>query len=127
MSRDPRRLKVFWLADELVLAIYRSTRTFPVEERFGLQAQIRRAAVSVSTNIVEGCARRTLRDYLHFMWVAVASASEVRYLIDLARRLGIMDNAEADELAGRYGDLTRALQTLIGTLEQRTRGLRPEA
>jgi len=119
MSRDPGKLKVFALADELVVMVYRATGTLPVEERYGLQAQIRRAAVSVTANIVEGCARRTLRDYLHFLGIAIASASEVRYLLQLTRRLGFLDEARVSELVTRYGDLIRGLQTLVGSLEAR--------
>ncbi len=119
MSRDPGKLKVFALADELVVMVYRATGRLPVEERFGLQAQIRRAAVSVAANIAEGCARRSLRDYLHFIGIGMASASEVRYLLQLAQRIGFLEEPGAGDLVTRYGDLIRGLQTLICSLEER--------
>ena len=119
VSRDPHKLKVFGLADELVLETYQCTRGLPAEERFGLQSQIRRAAVSVPTNIVEGCARNSTRDYLHFMDVALASASEVRYLLGLSRRLRYMQPADAEALESRYGELVRGLQKLLTALRTR--------
>jgi four helix bundle protein len=84
MSRDRKRLDAFVLADGLVLGVYRATPSFPAEERFGLQAQLRRGAVAVAAHIVEGSARRSVRDYLHFTGIALGSASEVRYLIRVA-------------------------------------------
>jgi four helix bundle protein len=116
MSRDPNKLKVFDLADELVVEVYRATRGFPVEERYGLQAQLRRAAVSVPTNIVEGCARNSEKDYLHFVDVAIASASEVRYLLGLSGRLGILQKTSQEALVRRYDDLIRSLQRLLSSL-----------
>ena len=119
MSRAHEKLHVFVLADSLVVDVYRLTRSLPQEERFGLQSQIRRAAVSSSTNLVEGCSRRTTRDYLQFVVLSLGSASEVRYLIGVARRLGFLDESAAAPLEVRYGDLVRGLQALADALKSR--------
>lgn len=116
MSRDPHKLKAFVIADELVVVAYRITKALPVEERYGLQSQIRRGAVSVVANLVEGCARHSQRDYLQFVGIAIGSASEVRYLVGLAARLGYASAEECEQLAGRYGDVIRALQSLVTSL-----------
>jgi four helix bundle protein len=108
------------MADELVALVYRATARFPAEERFGLQAQVRRAVVSVPTNIVEGSARRSTRDYVHFLTVTLGSASETRYLAGLAHRLGMMDSKDHDVLDAQYGDLLRAMEELIAALDRRT-------
>ena len=79
MSRDYRKLKVFVVADRLVLETYRVSAGFPSAERYGLQAQIRRAAISVAANIVEGSARQTTREWLNFINIAAGSATESYY------------------------------------------------
>ncbi len=122
MSRDPYKLRVFGAADALAVAVYRATRGFRAEERFGLQAQLRRAAVSVPTNIVEGSARRTEREYVHSLHVAHASASEVRYLLGLSSRLGFLDQRAASELVDDADLIVRSLQRLFAGL-----GPKPEA
>ena len=119
MARDHRKLKVFAIADALAIDVYRLTRGFPTEERYGLQAQIRRAAVSIPTNIVEGSARRTTKDYLHFLTVALGSASELRYLLDLSTRLGMLPEADHGALEARCSELLPGLQGLIAALERR--------
>lgn len=116
MSRDNRKLRVFHSADDLALQVYRCTQGFPPEERFGLQAQTRRAAVSVPTNIVEGCARQSTKEYLHFMHISMASASEVRYLLSLSYRLGLLPEADHSDLELRYGEVIRGLQRLLSAL-----------
>ena len=131
MSRDPGRLEAFVLADALVVDVYRMTKSFPSEERFGLQSQIRRGAVSVAANLVEGSARRSQRDYLHFVGISIGSASEVRYLLDLSVRLAFVSPQDGANLRDRYSRVIRALQALVSSLSRspkpEARGPRPEA
>ena len=122
MGRDHRELHVFHLADALVLDVYRVTALLLPEERHGLQAQIRRTAVSAAVNIVEGCARRTTRDYVHFMSIARGSASETRYLLDLAVRLNILEAPANEPIEPRYRELVRSLQKLIDSLDPPPQG-----
>jgi four helix bundle protein len=119
MSRDHERLKVFGMADQLALDVYRASMGFPPEERFGLQSQLRRAAISVPSNIAEGSARRTGREYLKFLDIALGSATEAHYLVSISRRLQLMTADTAHPLENRYADLLRGLQALINTLERR--------
>ncbi|MGH7180999.1 MAG: four helix bundle protein, partial [Nitrospiraceae bacterium] len=83
--RDHTRLRAFELADEVVLLVYQATAGFPKDELFGLTSQIRRAAVSVSSNIVEGCARDSEAEYLRFLNIAFGSLRELHYQLDLAK------------------------------------------
>jgi len=117
MARDHRKLRVFEQADALVIAVYRATATFPPEERYVLQTQIRRAAISAASNIVEGCARRTTREYVNFLNIANGSTGEAEYLLNIARRLGFLSAALEGDLATRYKELTRGLQNLMASLE----------
>jgi four helix bundle protein len=75
------------MADDLAVRVYHLTKTLPPDERFGLRLQLRRAAVSVAANIVEGCARASTREYAAFLNIAFGSAAEARYLLQLSWRL----------------------------------------
>jgi four helix bundle protein len=117
MSRNFSRLRVFQLADALVLDVYRLSRTFPLEERYGLQSQLRRASLSIPCNIVEGAARGTNRDYARFLRIACGSATEARYLVSIAGRLDLVDPNEGERLEKRFDELVRGLEVLCQRVE----------
>lgn len=92
--RDHTKLRAFELADALAMLVYQHTAGFPREEILGLTSQMRRAAVSVASNIVEGCARNSLADYLRFLDMAYGSVRELEYQITLAHRLGYLQDPD---------------------------------
>ena len=88
--RDFKKLKMWAKSHELALTIYRETTHFPIEERFGLSSQLRRAASSIPTNIAEGCGRSSKTELAHFIQISLGSASEVEYELILAKDLGFI-------------------------------------
>jgi four helix bundle protein len=112
MARDHRKLDAFKLADQMVLDVYRITANFPVAERYGLQAQLRRAAVSTPTNIVEGCARDGEGDYARFLDIAFGSSREVLYLLTVANRLNFLDDRRTEQLTKHGNRVAGALLSL---------------
>lgn len=114
--RDHRKLKAFELADRLTLAVYEQTRCFPKEEIFGLTAQLRRAAISVPSNIVEGCGRNAEADYLRFLDIAYASSREIQYQLSLAERLGYLQADVHRELLALSVETSKVLAGLITAL-----------
>jgi four helix bundle protein len=116
--RDHTKLRAFELADELALLIYKLTNRFPREEVYGLTSQMRRAAVSIPSNIVEGCARESQSEYLRFLEIAFGSLRELHYQYGLAKRLGFMKenkfmNCETKMLETQkvIGALIRSMRT----------------
>ena len=112
MSTDHRTLKAFHMADEFTIRVYTATQGFHADERFGMRSQIRRAAVSIPTNIVEGCARDSDREHLRYYEIALGSAREAVYLLGLAGRLELMDQAVAQELTAVGDRVAAALGAL---------------
>ena len=90
--RDYTKIKAFMLVDELVIFVYHVTKKFPVEEKFGLVQQIRRAIISVSSNIVEGCFRQSKKEFIRFLEIAYASLKEAHYQLNISMRLGYLDS-----------------------------------
>ena len=97
------------LAHKLALSIYEATEQWPQHERYGLTAQIRRAALSVATNIAEGSAKRGPREFRRYLDIALGSLSEVSYLLRFSRDRGILKQEQfqpLDELRDQTGKLT---------------------
>ena len=107
-----RKLEVWRLADEAVIRVYQLSRALPEEERFGLVTQLRRAAVSVPTNIAEGSRRLTSREYARFLNIAEASAVEVGYLLGVCVRTGLVSGESVGDLATIYDRISAMLYAL---------------
>jgi four helix bundle protein len=114
--RDHNKLRAFQLADDLAVAVYKHTTSFPEVERFGLTSQLRRAAVSVPSNIVEGCAKSSQSDYLRFLDIAYGSSCEVQYQLSLAYRLGFTDEASFRSITDLAVETSKVLGGLIRSL-----------
>jgi four helix bundle protein len=100
------------------LLTYKSTAEFPKNEQFGLTSQMRRAAVSVPSNIVEGCSRESSADYTRFLEIAFRSVRELEYQITLARRLGYMP--QTNDLHPKVIECSKVLGALIRSLRKPT-------
>jgi four helix bundle protein len=97
-KRTHYRLKVWQLSIEMVSNVYNATRHFPKEEIYALTGQMRRSAISVPSNIAEGAARTTAREFLNFLSIARGSLSELETQIIISQRLGYLDkNADIEE------------------------------
>jgi len=117
MGKDYRRIRAWEKCDAFAFQVYRASRSFPREEVFGITSQLRRAALSAPTNIVEGCGRRTQRDYLTFLNRAETSLEEAGYLLDFARRLGYLKSQTAEGLLAMYDEAARVLHGLTARVE----------
>ncbi len=114
--RDHQKLRAFELADEVALFTYRLTKEFPKEEIYGLTSQMRRAAVSVPSNIVEGSARESQVEYVRFLEIAFGSLRELHYQFDLAGRLGYVEAKEISSCDSKMLETERVLGALIRSM-----------
>lgn len=116
--RDFTELRVWQLAMDLAASIYRLTRSFPSEVRFGLVSQLRRAAVSIPSNIAEGNARNSTADYLRFLRMSRGSLAEVKTQLLLAARLGMLEGSVAAKTLQEVDDLMRQLTAMYTAIER---------
>lgn len=115
--KDYRELKAWQRSHALTLAIYEVTKRFPKEEMFGLTGQMRRAAASISANIAEGCGRDGDAELKRFLNIALGSACELDYFVQLATDLGHIDSPTAERLATDAFAIRRMLGAFIKKLK----------
>lgn len=114
--KDFRQLKVWEKSHLLALAIYKATKDFPKEELYALTSQMRRASMSIPTNIAEGCGRNTDADFARFLQMAMGSASETEYELILARDLEFLSKEKYEKLHNDVEEVNRMLASLLKTL-----------
>jgi len=125
MLKNYKELMVWQKSYQLCLDIYSVTRKFPKEEIYGLSAQMRRAAVSLPSNIAEGYGRKTTADYVRYLYIAYGSICELETQILLAKDLEYIHGSELNSLQQALGDVERALKGLIKYLERKRSTTRP--
>ena len=118
--QDPRNLDVTEHAYRIAIDVYRLTATFPNEERYGLTQQMRRAAVSIGSNISEGCGRRGDRELLNSLYIAFAEAKELAYQLRVSDGLEFGSSSERARVAGELDRLERMLNRLTAYLRANT-------
>lgn len=117
--RDFRSLLVWRKSHELTLKVYRVTKSFPADERFGLTSQLRRSCSSVPANIAEGCGRASEADFGRFLTLAAGSASETEYHLLLATDLGYLQQPDSELLQADTTEVKRMLSGLLGSLQKK--------
>ncbi len=114
--RDHTKLKLFHMVDEIVITTYQITGKFPEEELYGLTSQMRRAAVSAASNIVEECTRSSSAEYRRFIEIAFGSLRELHYQTGLARRLKFIDESVFVKIDEKFVTTEKTLTALIKTI-----------
>ena len=117
--QSAKNLHVYGKAFELASAVYAVTAAFPADERFGLTSQMRRAAVSVGSNIAEGCGRRGDKELTGYLHIALGSASELEFQAELSVELGYVGAADVDALLSHVTATKRMLSRLIKAIAEK--------
>ncbi len=116
--RDYKNIKAYQMADDLVEEVYKVTKDFPREELYGLISQLRRAVVSIPTNIAEGASRNYKKEYLHFLYISRGSIAETEYLLHLSNKLGYLENNKFNKIDSLRQETAKTLFGLICSVEK---------
>lgn len=117
MIKSYQDLLVWQKSMDLAVAVYTATKSFPKEETYSLTSQIRRAVVSISSNIAEGRSRNTAGEFVQFLGIAKGSIAELETQIILANRLAYLTNAQKDELISACNEVSKMLMALAKSLK----------
>ena len=115
-----RDLKVWRKAHSVALSVYKESESFPTTERYGITGQMRRAAVSVPSNIAEGCGRSSNADLARFLHIAMGSASELEYLTVLAHDLRLLDAVQHQTIVNDIEEVKRMLAAFTARVRTTT-------
>jgi len=119
MLKNYKELKVWQKSYQLCLEIYKITKGFPKEETYSLTSQIRRAVVSIPSNIAEGYGRKTTPEYIRFLYIAYGSNCELETQVLLSGDLGYIEAGKLRKLQNEIGEIERMLKALIKSLENK--------
>jgi len=112
-------LKVWQKGIELVKSIYEITQSFPSNEQFGLVSQMRRAAVSIPSNIAEGCGRNSDKELIHFLYIALGSASELETQIIISQELSFLQPEKSEQMQSLIFEIIKMISSLIKSIRTR--------
>jgi four helix bundle protein len=112
-------LKVWQKGIELVKSIYEITGSFPSNEQFGLTSQMRRAAVSIPSNIAEGCGRNSNKELIHFLYIAMGSASELETQIIISMELNFLEKEKSEAIQTQIFEIIKMTSSLINSIKTR--------
>ncbi|RPI84715.1 MAG: four helix bundle protein [Chloroflexi bacterium] len=118
--QDFRKLKVWEKSHHLTLEVYKVTKSFPKEELYGLTSQLRRSCASIPANIAEGCCRSGDVEFVRFLQISAASASETDYHLLLSRDLGYLNEAVYQRISLELVEVRQMLSSLINKIRSKT-------
>jgi four helix bundle protein len=118
-GKPHRKLKVWQAGMDFVVELYRELENFPAREQFGLTAQLRRAAVSIPSNIAEGAARKNTKELVQFLYIARGSLSELDTQLEICFQVGRFEKAVYDHLTNKLEEMSMMLNGLIASLAKK--------
>ncbi len=111
--RNFRELKIWDVSMKLAIKVYHVVKQFPREEEYGLKSQIKRATVSISSNIAEGCSRTSQKEFRHFLEIALGSAFEVETQLNLGNQLGMLTEDQLNSCLTQLQGLQKGINVFI--------------